>query len=414
MASEKTYNTIDCKQTLLLVKTREDVYGGYKPDLLADRLSRDDSKSYICTKCNGVMRKACLIEEQNLVCEVCVGNGRSMSMVKSRKEIEELMAKCPLAGRGCIWKGSMREIDTHLDECSELIVNCSNVCGVILKRSELVNHCESECLNRVANCMHCKGVMQYKEVEIHLTTCPVLPLLCPNECKETFLRKEMNSHIEKDCPNTLIDCPNECGMKLKRTIILHHRKDECQHRMVRCKYCRTPMQLLTLENHYKSCLEFPLVCPNECLKSIIRKEIESHLEKECPNTLVSCPYKEMGCEIAVKRCELEEHKRKFESSHFEKTIIYYSNRINVMHTQMRKKEEENETLTKKVESLENQMQEKETEVESLVNEVKLLKMKIAHMEFDAEIYLSSSEPEYTPEHRIAREFTEASPVSLWQ
>ena len=142
MARREIYNTIDCKERLLLIGIGKDEYGGYKQDLLENDLGETEMDFYICVKCIGLMRNACLVNGPDpiLVCEVCMKGEDLIPMTKQRNNIPKLRAKCPLMKRGCVWKGSLGEIDVHLDECAEFILNCSNVCGVLLKRSELQNH----------------------------------------------------------------------------------------------------------------------------------------------------------------------------------------------------------------------------------------------------------------------------------
>ena len=267
MAGREVYNTIDCKELLLLIEVGKDQYGGYKQDLLENELDEMGTDFYVCSKCNGVMRNACLVNgpDQKLVCEVCKIGQDSIPMAKARKNIPKLKAKCPLTKRGCVWKGILGEIDAHLDGCAEFILNCSNKCGVLLKRSELQNHCENE----------------------------------------------------------------------------------CQLRIVKCEYCGATIQYKVLENHNRICLEFPLVCPNECLKSCIRKELKLHIEKECPNTLVACPYKEMGCEVLSKRSELPKHEKTFESKHFDETKVFYLNKVRKMESIIQNQKDEIDQLTAK-------------------------------------------------------------------
>ena len=279
MAGRKTYNAIDNKEQLLLIEIGKGKYGGYKLDLLADSLNEIEIESYICTKCNGIMRNACLVgDEQNLMCETCIleGEGNTITMLKYRAKIANIRVKCPLERRGCVWKGNIGEIDVHSDECMEYVVHCSNLCGVNLKRYELMNHCENECLNRIVNCIHCKIAIAYKDIE----------------------------------------------------------------------------------NHYELCLEFSLVCPNECLRNLIRKELESHIEKECPNTLVACPYKEMGCEVICRRYQIHEHEKAFESKHLDITVLYYTDRVEKMENQVQNKGKKIERLTVKETNLEIQLQNK--------------------------------------------------------
>ena len=274
MAGREIHNTIDCKERLLLMGIGKDEYGGYKQDLLENDLGETEIDFYICVKCIGLMRNACLVNGPDpiLVCEVCKKGGDFIPMVKARKNIPKLRVRCPLMKRGCVWKGSLGEIDAHLDECAEFILNCSNVCGVLLKRSELLNHYENECLLRIVECKHCSATIQYK----------------------------------------------------------------------------------VLENHNKICLEFPLVCPNECLKSVIRKELKSHIEKECPNTLIACPYKEMGCEVLIKRSELPKHEKPFESKHFDETKVFYLNKVKKIESIVQEREDEIKRLTAKVRNMEKE------------------------------------------------------------
>ena len=56
-------------------------------------------------------------------------------------------------------------------------------------------------------------------LEEHLkATCDFMPISCPKECKDdeervqTFTRKGLAEHLEKDCPNRDYEC-EQCGEK---------------------------------------------------------------------------------------------------------------------------------------------------------------------------------------------------------
>ena len=206
MASNKTYNGIDLIEQLLFIETKKGEFRGFKQDFLLTSLHEVEKEFYVCSKCNGLMRNACQIgEEQMLVCELCADQGdKPLPMAKSRKKISELRTKCPLETRGCGWKGTIAEIEIHLNACSEFIIECTNKCDVIMKRSELTKHCMNECENREVNCQHCKVQMKYKELGKHYSICIEFPSKCPNECLKGLPRKELKAHIENDCPNTII------------------------------------------------------------------------------------------------------------------------------------------------------------------------------------------------------------------
>ena len=345
MASNKTYNGIDLIEQLLFIETKKGEFRGLKLDFLLTSLNEVEKEFYVCTKCNGLMRNACQIgEEQMLVCELCAEQGdKPQTMAKSRKKISELRTKCPLETRGCEWNGIIAEVDTHLNACTEFIIECTNKCDVIKKRSELRKHCMDECENREVNCQNCNVKMKFKRLEDHYKNCIDFPLLCPNECMRTITRKEVELHVNDECPNTLLNCENECGLKLKRSEMQNHYKNECQNRKIHCIPCSVIILYKEIDTHNGTCPEFPLLCPNECLKDLIRKEIESHIENDCPNTMIECPYKKMGCEAVMKRCEKVEHEQRSESKHLKIT----ANKVELIE----------KTYQLKMEKLETKMQE---------------------------------------------------------
>ena len=202
MAREETYNTIDCKESLLF--TKKGNYGGYKQELVKKDLTQMQIDYYVCSRCNGVMRNACLMNgsDQFQACLQCLSKeeGSSILIEKITDNIARLSAKCPLGSRGCVWNGNLGEIERHLDECTEFMMSCSNICGVILKKSELQNHYENACQLRKTTCEYCGVTMQYKMLVNHHEMCLEFPSPCPNECLKRLNRKEIYLHIEKECP----------------------------------------------------------------------------------------------------------------------------------------------------------------------------------------------------------------------
>ena len=291
MATAKSYNSIDSKEQLILVQTGKGKFGGYKQELLVNTLSEVEIEFYVCTQCKGVMRNACQMgEEQIPVCQTCVGKKvESQPMMKARKNIPELKIDCPLATRGCKWNATLSEVSQHLDVCQEFIIKCKYDCGVIIKRCELNNHCNSECVNREVSCEHCRSMIVYKE----------------------------------------------------------------------------------LNQHFKECPEFPLLCPNNCATSLKRKQIDSHIETDCPNTVVECRYERFGCKQVVKRCEMAEHKKTNETKHLEMTTFFAVDKIE-------KLEETNSKLSKEViriRDLERSAVEKIASLEKTLSEIERANMK---------------------------------------
>ena len=277
-SSRKTYNNIDSNKQLMYVEVTKNKFAGYRPELLVDSLSEIEMDFYVCTECKGVMRNACLTgEEYNLVCKACVKEGMFFqSMEKSRNKILELQANCPLATRGCNWNGKIAEVEEHLIVCEKVVVECYNACDVILPRSEL---------------------------DLHLT------------------------HL-------------------------------CVKRRVTCEYCNQYFIDTELTNHYITCLEYQFPCPNDCSENPKRKQLDSHLELECPNMVVECPYRNFGCRQEVLRRDLEEHKKTNQIEHLEFAICEMEQlKQTNKHLTKRNKQitETNMQLTERVITLENEV-----------------------------------------------------------
>ena len=123
-------------------------------------------------------------------------------------------------------------------------------------------------------------------LEAHVAKCEFTLVPCPKECKDDkndithFIRKDLDKHLENDCPNRDHEC-EYCGEKGTYAHII--------------------------QVHNKVCLLKILPCPNECTKTIPRQDIEKHVELECEYTVIACKYKNIGCKREMKRGNLTAH-----------------------------------------------------------------------------------------------------------
>ena len=115
-----------------------------------------------------------------------------------------------------------------------------------------------------------------------MATCDFTPVPCPKKCKKdssvlSMLRKDLKKHLE-DCMNRDYEC-KLCGKKNTYANITGAHDDECEKKV--------------------------LPCPNtECTVTMERADIKKHLN-ECEHTVISCKYKNLGCEVGLKRKEKE-------------------------------------------------------------------------------------------------------------
>ena len=94
MAEQTTDYPVD--RDALLYVTREDgTSKGWRVDLLVEKLSsKVEEKLLLCNSCNGLLRNACLYEEE-LRCGVCIPEGVARQPVKMNQTIvNEKMVSC--------------------------------------------------------------------------------------------------------------------------------------------------------------------------------------------------------------------------------------------------------------------------------------------------------------------------------
>ena len=88
----------------------------------------------------------------------------------------EIRVKCRLFGRGCRWKGVVRELVPHRDTCRYVTLQCHNVgCGLKMERRFMKDH-SAECPHRrrTLRCTYCGAVeLPYKQLQQHVEMqCP--------------------------------------------------------------------------------------------------------------------------------------------------------------------------------------------------------------------------------------------------
>ena len=125
---------------------------------------------------------------------------------------------------------------------------------------------------------------------------------------------ELTNHLDTDnvkgCKYALLSCSLLCGKQVFRYKLDNHVNSECQLRPFTCKFCSYSSTYADITEHFSSCLEYPLTCPNSCTQEEFKRHnIDQHL-LVCPNEIVECAFSEMGCTESMKRCLLIQHMEK--------------------------------------------------------------------------------------------------------
>lgn len=95
-----------------------------------------------------------------------------------------------------------------------------------------------------------------------------------------------------------------CPDKIAKKDIEEHVK-KCPFKVILCEYCE--LEVITKEktNHLKKCKKLLVPCENKCDKKIIREEMHQHIQQDCENTLISCPFPQ--CDAKEKRKNIINH-----------------------------------------------------------------------------------------------------------
>ena len=80
----------------------------------------------------------------------------------------------------CQWKGYLKDIDTHLQQCPYQFISCTNDCGEYVQLRRFQYHLDNDCPKRLIICQYCKAeILMIISQDAILKS--VLNILCTNE-----------------------------------------------------------------------------------------------------------------------------------------------------------------------------------------------------------------------------------------
>jgi hypothetical protein len=127
-------------------------------------------------------------------------------------------------------------------------------------------------------------------------------------CRWTGELRLYKGHL-KDCRYEKVPCENDCGKNLQRWRLSKHLGNYCVRRRLNCEHCATELEQRQMEAHLTECPKLPILCHLECGQTVKRENMARHVSVSgnCPNTLLSCPFKDAGCDVKEKRHQLQKH-----------------------------------------------------------------------------------------------------------
>ncbi len=133
---------------------------GYKFEFIDSAL-----EDFLCKKCNLVARRltltsccgesfcqACIaeIQDQGQPCPECGEKDYTiLEHRRSQKRICSLQIYCSMKERGCVWSGTLDQLDTHLDphlnNCQYVDTKCPLNCLQTIPKNKVDQHVAQEC-----------------------------------------------------------------------------------------------------------------------------------------------------------------------------------------------------------------------------------------------------------------------------
>ena len=158
-----------------------------------------------------------------------------------------------------------------------------NICEIAVKCSNVDSELECDWQGTIGT------------LDAHKSVCHFSIIPCPKKCSNNkneivhFMRKDLDNHLEVDCPQR-------------------------DHKCERCGEMSTFVDITTLA-HDEVCKKKPLSCPNtDCSEAMPREEYKRHIE-ECSYAEVPCKYRKVGCEAQILRKDISAHEDKENRSH---------------------------------------------------------------------------------------------------
>ena len=234
------------------------------PCPVCKRVQREPNQLTCCGK---LICKSCLdtLVRRKKCCPNCgvvlIKEKKFFPDTNAKRKIKSLRVWCQNKNNGCTWSGPLRDMDTHIPECPNEMVECKNTKEFIRNGSYT-------------------SLLEYK-----------------------------------------LRLGQFCDQKVQRHLLQQqHMSQKCKWRVVSCQYCREDgtHHIITGE-HVQVCRRVPLLCPHHgCEVKVQRLRMLSH-QQTCPKGIIDCQYSQLGCTTKIKREDIQTHNQTTMGKHLELT-----------------------------------------------------------------------------------------------
>ena len=199
-------------------------------------------------------------------------------------------------------------------------------------------------------------------------------------CKWTGELGTLDNHLNVDlqpanqlkgCVFVTVKCTH-CSESQQRQHIDHHQSEVCPEHSFTCEHCKDYKSTFhdVTTNHWSVCGCYPVSCSNTCGSVLQRQNVESHLTKDCPLTVIEYDFHYAGCEVRLPRKDMGEHLFVELITHTSMMAVSYKQQ----HDQDRQRmdelmKEENEALKQRVIQLEREQARDRERIDSLQEKI---------------------------------------------
>ncbi|KAM9860617.1 TNF receptor-associated factor 6 [Aulostomus maculatus] len=140
-----------------------------------------------------------------------------------------------------------------------------------------------------------------------------LTVRCPNAgCVEKMELRHLENHSAQ-CPFATVPCP-QCQQSVRKSYLEKHKMAECKRRPVSCPDCVASFVYEEIELHEQLCPFASIKC-QYCEMDLIRDQMVSHCETDCPKAPIACNFSTFGCKERMQRHNLAQHMQEFTQMH---------------------------------------------------------------------------------------------------
>ena len=102
---------------------------------------------------------------------------------------------------------------------------------------------------------------------------------------------------------------------LQRNDLVTHEKDNCVQRIVNCEHCKKNFKFCELTKHLKMCPKVKVSCDLKCGVVMCRDKVTQHIDRDCKEKEIECPFVKYKCVGLIKRQDLSKHLEEKETEH---------------------------------------------------------------------------------------------------